>query len=92
MVTESFSDYVESRTNQTRINMNRTALFLSILLLGTLVSSCEHRERGLPLLESQFSGTDQLLIGLSPVNERVVWTSGMGGTVLRTVDGRRSRG
>ncbi len=36
---------------------------------------------------SQTSGTTQLLIGVSPVNERVVWVSGTGGTYLRTSDG-----
>jgi len=33
------------------------------------------------------SGTTQLLIGVSPVDERVVWVSGTGGTFLRTTDG-----
>ena len=36
---------------------------------------------------SQTSGTTQLPIGVSPVNERVVWVSGTGGTYLRTSDG-----
>ncbi|HXY18394.1 MAG TPA: hypothetical protein VEH83_00185 [Gemmatimonadales bacterium] len=35
----------------------------------------------------QVSGTTQLLIGLSVVDERVVWASGTGGTYLRTTDG-----
>jgi len=35
----------------------------------------------------QASGTTQLLIGISAVNERVVWASGTGGTYLRTTDG-----
>jgi photosystem II stability/assembly factor-like uncharacterized protein len=35
----------------------------------------------------QTSGTTQLLIGVSPVSERVVWVSGTGGTYLRTTDG-----
>ena len=35
----------------------------------------------------QTSGTTQLLIGVSPVNEQVVWASGTGGTWVRTVDG-----
>ena len=33
------------------------------------------------------SGTNALLIGLSPVNDHVVWASGTGGTWLRTTDG-----
>jgi len=35
----------------------------------------------------QTSGTDALLIGLSPVNEKVVWVSGTHGTWGRTLDG-----
>jgi len=35
----------------------------------------------------QESTTDQLLIGLSPVSADVVWASGAGGTVVRTLDG-----
>jgi photosystem II stability/assembly factor-like uncharacterized protein len=35
----------------------------------------------------QNSGTRQLLIAVSPVNERVVWVSGAGGTWVRTTDG-----
>ena len=38
-------------------------------------------------VERQTSGTTQLLIGLHAVNERVVWATGAGGTVLRTTDG-----
>lgn len=37
-------------------------------------------------LSDQQSGTDALLIGVSPVNDAVVWLSGTGGTVLRTTD------
>ena len=35
----------------------------------------------------QVSNTTQLLVGLQAVNDRVVWASGAGGTVLRTTDG-----
>ena len=35
----------------------------------------------------QVSNTTQSLIGLHPVNDRVVWASGGGGTFLRTTDG-----
>src|SRR5262245_64538215 len=35
----------------------------------------------------QTSGTNALLIGISPVNENVVWASGTGGTWVRTTDG-----
>src|SRR6185503_18008509 len=35
----------------------------------------------------QTSGTNALLIGVSPVNDQVAWVSGSQGTWLRTVDG-----
>ncbi|WP_424519871.1 WD40/YVTN/BNR-like repeat-containing protein, partial [Rubrivirga sp.] len=40
-----------------------------------------------PTLEEQTSGTDVLLIAAHVVDEAVVWASGAGGTVVRTVDG-----
>jgi photosystem II stability/assembly factor-like uncharacterized protein len=39
--------------------------------------------------ESQRSGTDARLRGISVVNEKVAWASGARGTVLRTIDGGR---
>jgi len=38
-------------------------------------------------LTAQESGTDVLLIGISPVSDSLVWVSGTGGTVLRTTNG-----
>ncbi len=40
-----------------------------------------------PKLTPQNSGTTQLLISVSPVNSRVVWASGTGGTYVVTTDG-----
>lgn len=40
-----------------------------------------------PLLEPQQSGTNALLIGISVVDDSVVWVSGAGGTFARTTDG-----
>src|SRR5579864_5175395 len=40
-----------------------------------------------PKLMPQNSGTTQLLIAVSPVNSRVVWASGTGGTYVVTTDG-----
>lgn len=40
-----------------------------------------------PKLAPQTSGTTQLLISVSPVNDRVVWASGTGGTYVVTTDG-----
>jgi hypothetical protein len=40
-----------------------------------------------PKLTPQQSGTTQLLISVSPVNSRVVWAAGTGGTFVVTTDG-----
>ena len=40
-----------------------------------------------PKLTPQSSGTNQLLISVSPVNSRVVWASGAGGTYVVTTNG-----
>lgn len=40
-----------------------------------------------PRLTPQNSGTTQLLISVSPVNSRVVWAAGTGGTYVVTTDG-----
>ena len=40
-----------------------------------------------PKLTPQKSGTTQLLIAVSPVNPRVVWAAGTGGTYVVTTDG-----
>src|SRR3984885_13260372 len=40
-----------------------------------------------PKLTPQKSGTKQLLIAVSPVNSRVVWAAGAGGTYVVTTDG-----
>lgn len=40
-----------------------------------------------PTFTPQHSGTTQLLIAVSPVNSRVVWAAGTGGTYVVTTDG-----
>src|ERR1700719_3108587 len=40
-----------------------------------------------PKLTPQQSGTTQLLISVSPVNSKVVWAAGTGGTYVVTTDG-----
>jgi photosystem II stability/assembly factor-like uncharacterized protein len=40
-----------------------------------------------PTLTPQTSGTNQLLIAVSPVNAQVVWAAGTGGTFVVTTDG-----
>jgi len=40
-----------------------------------------------PTLTPQVSGTTSRLQAIAPVDERVVWVSGLGGSILRTTDG-----
>jgi photosystem II stability/assembly factor-like uncharacterized protein/broad specificity phosphatase PhoE len=48
-------------------------------------TACQHPVT--PAVTVQASPTSQLLVGLFPVNERVVWASGAGGTYVVTTDG-----
>jgi photosystem II stability/assembly factor-like uncharacterized protein len=58
-----------------------------IAALATLGSADDHRNPHEPKLTPQHSGTTQLLISVSPVNSRVVWAAGAGGTYVVTIDG-----
>lgn len=49
--------------------------------------SPEARRSLTPIIEQQDSGTDQLLIGLDVVDDRIVWAAGTEGTYVRTTDG-----
>ena len=68
---------------------------LSALSVGVLLftaSGCTspgNQEPATPklTLNEQPSGTRSLLIGLSPVDENIVWASGAEGVVVRTLDG-----
>lgn len=51
--------------------------------------SAAHREHG-PRLTPQVSGTTFRLQAISPVNDRVVWASGLGGTYTVTRNGGRT--
>lgn len=62
------------------------ALVVSVAVTGCSSSSDESDPPSLSLT-SQESGTSERLIGLSPVNDLVVWASGTGGTYVRTTDG-----
>jgi photosystem II stability/assembly factor-like uncharacterized protein len=64
------------------------------LLLAFLIAGCSTfglaqvpRKVHQPTLTPQNSGTDQLLIAVSPVNSQVVWAAGTGGTYVVTTDG-----
>ena len=72
-------------------------IFLIASFAFTTVSvSQEHSKVRQPTLTPQNSGTTQGLIAVSPVDSRVVWASGRGGTfVVTTIDlapAKRSQG
>ncbi|MEX1182005.1 MAG: hypothetical protein WEF86_02140 [Gemmatimonadota bacterium] len=70
-----------------------TTLPLFTMLLATaLATACSSMPAGesrpaAVVRTEQVSGTDVLLIAVSPVNENVVWVSGAGGTWLRSTNG-----
>jgi photosystem II stability/assembly factor-like uncharacterized protein len=62
------------------------------IVLGSLIAACSRPSPGVPISTpivrtDQVSGTNALLIAVSPVDERVAWVSGSQGTWLRTIDG-----
>lgn len=63
-----------------------SALLLPALLLGCSPDSDPTADRTLRTTRQQ-GDTSERLIGLSPVDERVVWASGTGGVYTRTTDG-----
>ena len=68
---------------------------LAVFLIGALafatLSLAEmHPKVHQPKLTPQNSGTPQGLIAVSPVDSRVVWASGRGGTFLLTTDGGKN--
>ncbi len=69
--------------------MSMRSLLLIALSAATTIGAHaqEHRGWRKPMLTPQHSGTTQLLIAVSPVNSRVVWAAGAGGTYVVTTDG-----
>lgn len=70
--------------------MSKPTLLLSLVLASAVASTAyahdpDHRRE--PTLTPQQSGTTELLIAVSPVNSRVVWAAGKGGTYTVTTDG-----
>ena len=63
----------------------KTSLAFVLILFFATLSFAQTLPQ--PTLTAQVSGTTQLLIAVSPVNERVVWASGTGGTFVVTTDG-----
>lgn len=63
-------------------------IVVAIGLVGATQSAATDQAAGhAPTLTPQDSGTTQGLIAVSPVNKRVVWASGRGGTFAVTTDG-----
>jgi len=68
--------------------MLKSALaFFLIVASATFTLGQEPEKVHQPKLTPQQSGTTQLLISVSPVNARVVWAAGTGGTYIVTTDG-----
>ena len=65
-------------------------LVLLVLMIGCTSSDVEEATLALrlaPTLTAQTSGAEALFIGISPVDENVIWISGTQGTYARTTDG-----
>ena len=62
-----------------------SALYLIVVIALALLPSAFAVQQ--PTLTPQNSGTTQRLISVSPVNSRVVWAAGTGGTYVVTTDG-----
>src|SRR6202035_5826074 len=67
--------------------LKRSLLVLVMAASAIVCFAEESRKVHPPRLTPQNSGTTQLLIAVSPVNSRVVWASGAGGTYVVTTDG-----
>src|ERR1700704_2890179 len=67
------------------------AVFLTAAFAFATLSFAEtHEKIHQPRLTPQNSGTTQGLIAVSPVDSRIVWASGRGGTFVVTTDGGRN--
>jgi photosystem II stability/assembly factor-like uncharacterized protein len=62
-------------------------LILSIAVVATTVNAEDEWKGHQPTLTPEHSGTTQLLIAVSPVNSKIVWAAGAGGTYVVTTDG-----
>ena len=70
-----------------RSKLSATLIVPFVFLFSIFVFAQEHAKVRQPSLTPQNSGTTQGLIAVSPVNPRVVWASGRGGTFVVTTDG-----
>lgn len=69
--------------------MSRRCLLVSVLLAVSTLTFAQDDSHH-PTLTPQTSGTTQLLIAVSPVNSRIVWAAGTGGTYVVTTDGGKT--
>ena len=67
--------------------LKRSLIVFLITASATLGAAQDLWKIHQPRLTPQKSGTTQLLIAVSPVNSRVVWAAGTGGTYVVTTDG-----
>jgi photosystem II stability/assembly factor-like uncharacterized protein len=67
--------------------LKRSLAAFLIAASATLSLAEEHSKIHQPTLSPQTSGTTNGLIAVSPVNSRVVWAAGRGGTFVVTADG-----
>ena len=65
----------------------KNVLLVLLVAASTILSVAQEPTLHQPTLTLQNSGTTQGLIAVSPVNSRVVWASGRGGTYVVTTDG-----
>jgi len=70
--------------------LKRSLLIFLLAVTATVSLGQDRRKNHQPKLTSQNSGTTQLLIAVSPVNSRVVWAAGTGGTFVKTTDGGKT--
>jgi len=70
--------------------LQRSLVIFLIAASTAMLSFADDHEAHQPKLTPQTSGTTQLLIAVSPVNDRVVWASGTGGTYVVTTNGGKT--
>ena len=67
--------------------MSKRSLVIFLLTATTIAFAQGASKVQQPTLTPQTSGTTQLLIAVSPVNSKIVWAAGTGGTYVLTTDG-----
>jgi photosystem II stability/assembly factor-like uncharacterized protein len=66
-------------------------LLLAVFLMAACAAVTFAQTIPQPTVTPQTSGTNQLLIAVSPVKSKVVWAAGTGGTYVVTTDGGETR-